>query len=78
MKIEHAIGFIKNLFLTDLETGKKSKIIKIEGSEKGHEELRIFTQSAKQKKDKVATVYKIVAEEVIILGNFGLNRKKTC
>ena len=61
---KNEVGFLKKVFLFDLDTDEKAHIIKVEGSESGHNHLRIYTQSAMQKENGVVTLFKIYSEEV--------------
>ena len=58
------VAFLKDVFLSDLDTGEKARIVKVEGAESGHDHLRVFTQSAEQKENGVVTLFKIFSEEV--------------
>lgn len=58
------VDFLKGLFLSDPETGKSARIIKVEGAESAHDHLRVYTQSVEQKKNGIAMLHKIYAEEV--------------
>ena len=57
------IEFLKNLFLSDLNTGEKSQIIKVEGAESGKDHLCIYTQSSEQKANGIVTLFKVFSTE---------------
>lgn len=64
MGMSKSLEFLRNLFLVDFESEKNAKIFHVEGSEKGFDHFRIYTQTKEQKEDGTAMLYKIYAEEV--------------
>lgn len=57
------VDFLRDVFLSDLNTGEKARIVKVEGAENGYDHLRIYTQSAEQKDNGIVMLYKVYATE---------------
>jgi hypothetical protein len=58
-EMNKSLEFLKSIFLVEPQTGEKQKIINVEGAEKGHDCLKIFTKGK-----KTSWVHKIYTEEI--------------
>lgn len=59
-----SVGFLRQLFLIDPESGKRARIVHVEAAESGHDHVRIWSQSTVQRRAGVATMHKVYSEEV--------------
>jgi len=59
-----SIDFLRDVFLIDPESDGRARIVNVEGTESGHDCLKIWTVSSEQRKNKIATMFKVYSEEV--------------
>lgn len=62
--LSKSLDFLRKFFLIDWESDTRTKIYHVEGSEKGFDHLRIYTQNSEQKRHGVAMLHKVYTEEV--------------
>ena len=64
MGLSKSMEFLRNVFLEDFESESHARVVHAEGSEKGFDHFRIYTQTAEQKENGTAILHRIYSEEV--------------
>lgn len=64
MGLSKSMEFLRNVFLEYFESESRARVVHAEGSEKGFDHFRIYTQTPEQKENGIAMLHRVYSEEV--------------